>query len=88
MENPTKTRLDIAVAAMLFAFCNSCRRSETRGRWTTNDQRAHEKLRAALVLFMGEAILDQSVMQILNAQKLGVTQQDDATIDDVEKGSY
>jgi hypothetical protein len=64
--NPT----DIAVAAMLFAFCNSCRRSETRGRWTANDQRSHDKLRAALILFMGEEKLDQSVMQILSVTNI------------------
>ena len=59
-----RTREDIACAAMLMAYTNSCKRSETRQKWTTNDQRSHERLKEALLLFMDEDTLRVSVMQI------------------------
>lgn len=62
------TREDQAVAAMLFAFVNSCKRSETRQKWTTNDQANHEKLKAGLLLYMDANLLEQSVMQIRGVQ--------------------
>ena len=64
------SREDQAISALLFAYCNSCRRSEGRTKWTCNDQRAHEKLRNALLLYMDEDLLDQSVMQITYTQNL------------------
>lgn len=71
-QNPQtrEDRADRAVAAMLFAYANSCKRSETRQKWTSNDQRAHEKLRAALLLYMDENTLDTAVMQITSVQAL------------------
>jgi hypothetical protein len=57
------TREDTAVSAMLFAYALSCQRSETRQKWTTTDQTSHEKLKAALLLYMDASMLNTSVMQ-------------------------
>jgi hypothetical protein len=65
-----QTRLDRAIAALLFAYCNSVRRSDTRQKWTSNDQRSHEKLRAALLEYMDEGTLETSVMQIVSVQSI------------------
>jgi hypothetical protein len=59
-----QTREEAACAAMLLAYANSCKRSETRQKWTMNDQRTHERLKEALLLFMDADNLETSVMQI------------------------
>lgn len=69
MTNRSLTQQDRAVEAMLFAYVVSCKRSEGRTKWTVDDQRAHEKLRASLTEYMTEAVLDQSVMQIRTARE-------------------
>lgn len=56
-------REDSAVSAMLFAYVLSCRRSESRQKWTSTDQTSHEKLKAALLLYMDESTLNTSVLQ-------------------------
>ena len=58
------TREEKVCAAMLLAFSNSCTRSETKQKWTSNDQRSHECLKSALLLFMDANTLETSVDQI------------------------
>ncbi len=65
-----KPREDVAVAAMLYAYVNSCKRSEGRTKWSCNDQKSHEKLRTALLLYMDASTLDMSVMQIRGVHSL------------------
>jgi hypothetical protein len=52
------------VGALLLAYANSCKRSETRQKWTTSDQRSHDSLEEALLLFMDSSTLETSVAQI------------------------
>lgn len=62
---------DALVSAALFALVNLDFRSETRQKWSMNDQKSYEKLKAALIPYIGdESKVMQTVMQVRHGQQI------------------